>query len=239
MLESMNEKLVMAARGDIDAALEIANDVLWSDEEPIEDGVLRRVKDMLADAVDKGSGEAMRMVGDMYFNGRGVDKDLDKAAFWYDKAAELGVHGAVEKLKEAKPEEIDHEKLFKDYAKAAMAGDPMGYFRIGEMYEKGEYVPQSDTEAFNCFVLAHQLGCRDKSVECYPDICMKVGEYLYNGKGVERSTLEAKNFFEEANDHYRMQYNKGDDSKLDKLKWSQEVLDDVNNVMGSGCNGII
>ncbi len=238
-MEYFNEKLIAAERGDMDAALEIADYVLFSDDDPIEEDMLKRVKKYLERAVESGNGVAMRMVGDMYHMGRGVDLNEEKAAFWYDKAAALGIEGAVEKLKEAKPEQIDPEKLFKDYARAAMAGDPMGYFRIGEMYSIGEYVPQDDKEAFNCYILAHQLASRDKSMECYPDICMKIGECIYRGIGTESSVMEAKNFFEEASDYYRMLYNKGDDSKLDVYRQSQKAVEEVEHVMGSGCNGVI
>lgn len=53
----------------------------------------------LADA-ERGDEFAMYMVGECYFFGDGVEKDLDIAKSWYEKAAALGDQGAIEALEE-------------------------------------------------------------------------------------------------------------------------------------------
>ncbi len=234
-MEGFNDYLELAENGDIDAGLVLAKYYLFESEDDIEEDTLERIKGYVSRAVDDNRLEAIRMVADMYFDGRGVEQDRDKASFWYMKAAEMGDASSLEQYKECRKDDVDHERDFKAYALAASKGDPLGYFRIGDMYTEGLFVEKDLNEAFNSYILAYDLACKDKESEIYPDICMKIAECFMEGRGVESNILTAKNLYEEANFRLRVLVNKGNDDKLEEYRFSEKCLNDIEEKIKTPC----
>ena len=234
-MEGFNDYLERAESGDIDAGLTLANYYLFESEDDIEADTLERIKGYISRAVDEGRLDAIKMVADMYFDGRGVPQDRDKAAFWYNKAAEKGDAESLEQYKKCNADDVDYKRDFKMYAIAAQNGDPLGYFRIGDMYSEGHFVERDLTEAFNSYMLAYDLASQDKESAIYPEICMKLAECFMDGKGVESNILTAKNLVEEANFRFRVLVNGGADDKLEQYRFSEKVLGDIDEKIKTPC----
>ena len=234
-MEGFNDYLEKAENGDIEAGLVLAKYYLFENEDDIEEDTLKRIKGYISRAVDEERLDAIRMVADMYFDGRGVERDKDKAAFWYSKAAEKGDANSLEQYKICKEDDVDYKRDFKMYAIAAQNGDPLGYFRIGDMYSEGQFVDKDLNEAFNSYVLAYDLASKDKESEIYPEICMKLAECFMEGKGVESNILTAKNLIEEANFRLRVLVNGGNDDKLEQYRFSEKVLGDIEEKIKTPC----
>lgn len=49
---------------------------------------------LILEAADDGNAKAQYMCGDIYYHGVGVEKNLEEALMWYEKAAEQGHDGA-------------------------------------------------------------------------------------------------------------------------------------------------
>ncbi len=234
-MEGLNDKIMLADQGDLDVGLELARYFLFESDEDADDDVIGRVKGYISSAVDAGRLEAVVMVAQMYEQGRGVQPDREKAIFWYRKAAEMGDAGsmaAVERLTEG---ELDQKQVFRNYAIAAQKGDPLGYFRIGDMYAEGRFVEKDPREAFNSYVLAYNLAAKDKDSGIYADILMKIAECCMEGKGVEANILNAQKLFEEANFRLRVLVNGGDNDRLEEYRLSEKCLRDIEEKIKTPC----
>lgn len=93
---------------------------------------------------------AMRNVALMLRNGKGVEKDPDKALDWYERAAEAGLVTAQSDLGvmllDGEAGDPDPKAALPWLMLAAAAGHPTAQFRLGEMYEKGTDFMSPDVE---------------------------------------------------------------------------------------------
>ena len=102
-------------------------------------------------AAEQGDVDAQLALGDMYSDGRGVEKDFKGAAKWYRKAAEQGDVGSQSELggmySKGEGVEQDFKEAAKWYRKAAEQGYASAQWLLGIMYSKGEGVPENDVAA--------------------------------------------------------------------------------------------
>ena len=79
---------------------------------------------------EEGDLDAQETLGDMYFDGQGVDQDLSKAMEWLEKAALGGNPDAQWKLgtfyEFGRVSDPDYEKAMEWYTKSAEADNPTG-----------------------------------------------------------------------------------------------------------------
>src|SRR5436309_302090 len=82
---------------------------------------------------------AMNYLATYYENGVGTEKDLKKAFYWYQKAAENGNEGAMHNLavcySNGKGTEKNLEKAFGWYQKAAENGNEYAIYDLAICYE--------------------------------------------------------------------------------------------------------
>ena len=77
----------------------------------------------------------------MYYNGEGTPKDMEKALYWYEKAAEQGhinaqfYCGWMNDNGEGTP--LDKSKALQWYEKSAEQGNATAQFNCGNMYDNG------------------------------------------------------------------------------------------------------
>lgn len=109
-----------------------------------------------------GMADAQYNVGFMYFNGRGVPKDLAKAAQWYRAAAEQGHAQAQVDLAIAYMQGQgvlrDLAEAVKWYGKAAEQGHVSSQYNVGLMYFLGQGVPQDFAAAARWMERAAEQG---------------------------------------------------------------------------------
>ena len=95
-------------------------------------------------------------VGWQYRFGMGVLKaDLKLACKCYERAAKMGNAKSMISLAEIYYESCDLEEYYKWILEASFGGEnPDAFYRLGEMYFKGEYVRQDYEKAYKYFDLA-------------------------------------------------------------------------------------
>ena len=94
---------------------------------------LKKAFDYFMQAAEKGDPEAARCVGKLYEDGLAVEKDNEKAFYWYGKAKE-------------------------HYLELAEKGDADAQYYLGVIYENGEGVEQNYQEAIKWYEMALKKG---------------------------------------------------------------------------------
>ena len=145
-------------------------------------------------AADKGSTDAMVMLGDVYAYGLGVDANSSMAAKWKKRAADLGnaqgENDYADYLLQGYGVEQDEAAAFRFYMKAADQGLDEAVFNVGMCYYYGRSVQENNVEALKHF--------RRAANNNYSPAIYFIGEcYLY-GYGVEANEATAFSWYKKA-----------------------------------------
>ena len=97
----------------------------------------------------KGDIEAVVEVGNAYFKGNGVKRDLEKAAKWYYEAIQRGKDEVKENF---------YSFYSKQLEKYAKSGDAQAQYEVGCAYQKGDGVDRNVKTAAEWFLLAGEQG---------------------------------------------------------------------------------
>ena len=114
--------------------------------------------------VDQGHPKSNHSIGWLYRKGYGVERDLNKAIQYYEKALSLGYANsgyALGYIYENGEADIkkDNKKMINYYLKAAELGNAWGNLRIGEFYRDGNKgLEQNDSKAISYLKKAAELG---------------------------------------------------------------------------------
>ena len=107
--------------------------VLYSNNQTIGNGEL----EMIQQAASNGNVDAQKKLGDLYFNGIGVEQDYKKAFIYYIQSAERGNTDAQYQIGlmycEGKGVSVDYHKAYLYYAISDINGNPHAY--LDGMYE--------------------------------------------------------------------------------------------------------
>ena len=150
-----------------------------------------KFKTQLLMFADKGKAWAQGILGDRYRKGEYIEKNMEKAIYYYNLASEQGHPAAQYNLGniylhgEGVP--VDYEKAFHYYKLAAEGGSAMAYSNIGFMYRNGLGVTKSDEKAFQYFKVAADKGNKFSQ--------FNVGVCYYNGVGVEKDISLAIKYY--------------------------------------------
>ena len=109
--------------------------------------------DYLTRSAEMGYRKAQYALGNDYQNGRGVPKDLKKAAYWLDLAAQQGSTTAQQDLGKIDPAQAVHYLQM-----GADRRDPQSEFTLGVDYELGREVPHDRAKAMDYFRRASRDG---------------------------------------------------------------------------------
>ncbi|MDR0481084.1 MAG: sel1 repeat family protein, partial [Gallionellaceae bacterium] len=158
-------------------------------------------------AAEQGDAEAQRTLGFNYYNGEDVEKDREKAAFWYRKAAEQGHANAQYNLgclyDSGEGVEQDYEQAAFWYRKAAEQGHANAQHNLGCLYDSGEGVKQDHEQAVFWYTKAAEQG--------YADSQNNLGYSYEYGEGVGEDKEKAAFWYRKAAEqgHVNAQYNLG------------------------------
>jgi TPR repeat protein len=142
-------------------------------------------------AAEQNFAPSFNILGTMYKQGEGVQKDLTEALKYFRKAAEFEVAeaqynlGYLYALGEGVPK--DAAEAVKWFRKAAEQGDPDAQNALGAMYSRGEGVPKDAVEAVKWFRMSAQGGCevgQKNLARCY-----------HEGTGVTKDSVLAYKWF--------------------------------------------
>jgi len=244
--DGVNQLQIGAQAGDPSAQLNLGkayddgNGVLQSDSQAVK---------WYRAAAEQGNATAQNNLGLMYRSGRGVQQDKTEALNWYRKAAKQKNSNAMFNLGAAyyngdgiATNDVNAyawfllgQKFGSQYADAAvgqMKGEARdlasAYEKIGDMYQKGDELPQSSREAVDWYRKAAENGTAPVQMKLVsllvdgvagtPDyaevrgLCEKaanlhyspadycMGELYAHGLGVERDLSKAAQWFKEGSD---------------------------------------
>jgi len=133
----------------------------------------------------EGDPKAQYNVGLIYANGRGVQKDMEQARKWYEKAAKQDNGPAQYNLGQiyhAAGENDPHgyEKARYWYEKAVEAGVMQAYNNLGALYLEGKGVKKDQQKAFELFQEGAKMG--DASAQVNVAVLYAWGEGITNDK---------------------------------------------------------
>lgn len=109
---------------------------------------------LLRKAAELGHDGAMKSLGDMYRDGRGVRHSFENAILFYRKAAARGNAGAASGIGDIYFFLQKYAEAAAWYCRAASRGYAEAQRKLGQMYEKGYGVAQDHGEALKWFHLA-------------------------------------------------------------------------------------
>ncbi len=122
---------------------------------------VKRFRDVMNEA-QKGRVQAMYEVGRKYERGRGTGRNLQKAAEWYQKAAEANYTPAMARLGilyvEGNGVEQDLDKALRLLGRAAEENIPGAQYQLASMYELGIGVEQDIKQAISWYRKAFDGG---------------------------------------------------------------------------------
>eukprot|EP00729_Bicosta_minor_P001971 gene1971-biopygen6029 len=111
---------------------------------------------------------AQNNLGNMYYNGKGVEQDHVEAAKWYRKSAEAGNADAQFNLgtmydngEGVEQDHVEAVKWLRKSAEAGLAGNADGQYNLGCMYATGKGVEQDHVEAAKWYRKSAEAGDAD------------------------------------------------------------------------------
>jgi TPR repeat protein len=144
--------------------------------------------DALEPLSKEGNPDALNMLGQMYENGWGVDKDLEKASALFKRGANQGHLDSVNGLRRLK--NIEYRLELTSVRLKAEAGDASAQNRLGEMYEFGYGQERDPNLAYSWY----QRAAEQKLVVAQHNL----GRCYNFGTGVEQNFTEAELWYREA-----------------------------------------
>lgn len=133
-------------------------------------------------AADQGHRAAQYELGYCYFNGIGIDKDIDKGLEWIKKAANQGNKDAKDWL--------DYSVAVNRFREAAEQADASAQYNLGECYAYGRGVDRNHIEAVKWFRKAAEQG--------HGAAQYKLGCCYLEGDGVEKDIDKGFEWLEKA-----------------------------------------
>jgi len=163
---------------------------------------------------EQGNAKAQNLLGEMYFQGKGVKQDYQEAAKWYRKAAEQGRANAQYNLgfmyengqgvkKDYQEATKWYRKAAKCYSKAAEQGRANTQYNLGIIYKNGQGAEQDYQEAAKWYSKAAEQG--DANAQNL------LGAMYSSDEGVEQDYQEAAKWYSKAAEQgdANAQYNLG------------------------------
>jgi TPR repeat protein len=117
---------------------------------------------ILTPLANKNDAMSQNLLGIMFANGHGVNKNIAQAVYWYKQAAENGDANAQTNLalkyKQGEGVGRDLNEAIKWFRLAAAKRQPRAQFELGLMYETGQGVAKNESEAIMWYQLAQAKG---------------------------------------------------------------------------------
>jgi hypothetical protein len=147
-------------------------------------------------SAEQGDADAQLTLGIIYYEGKGVARDLAESAKWYSKSADQGDAYAQLGLGymyyEGKGVVLDRAEAAKWYRRSAEQGDADAQLMLGHMYYQGTGVDTDKTEAAKWYRKSADQGNTDAQ--------FWLGLMYYEGVGLTLDLKEAAGWFRIAGD---------------------------------------
>ncbi len=202
-IQELSEK---ARKGDVDAQTHLGEAYLHGDGTKVD---YKKAMEWSKKAAEKGSYRAMTNIGILYLEGLGVKKDYKKAFDFFSKATDGGDMKAPRYLGIMSENGLGVKKSMDDaafyYEIGDSSGDLTSRYNLGKIHEKaGDYARSIELYKKTDGRMDHVTAPMYEAL----------GDLYAAGKGVEKSTKQAKEWYEKAVKSGSQEASK----KLDKLK---------------------
>lgn len=176
---------------------------------------------------NKGNVLAVYVLGDIYSNGLGVEKDKDVAKEYYQKAYE-----GFKDVEMKKPWKYTQYRIGKMYMSGIgveqdevnavrwltkSAGQHYKYaqYSLGALYHRGQGIKQDFQKAFDLYLKSANQG--------FPYADFEVGKMYHDGSGTEKDEINATHYFQKAFSGFERLENSSHDDKIQyRLGWMLE-----------------
>jgi TPR repeat protein len=132
--------------------------------------------------------ESLFILGVKYYKGTEVEKDYAIAAYWFEKAADLGHAGAEWYMSllhhNGQGLAKDHRRSLEWCGKAAEHGNANAQFHLGWRFSIGRDVPQNFGNAVFWF--------RKSADQGHAEAQLNLATMYYNGQGLPQSYIESR-----------------------------------------------
>lgn len=167
---------------------------------------------------------AANNLGTLYYGGRinGIP-NYKIARKYYEISARLGYPLAAENLAYifyyGFDTEVDYEKAYMYFSKAALFGRYEAMYKLGDMFRYGYYVEKDDRMTAYCYRKSAELIQNDDmaSIKCHGSVYHRLGDIHYEGIGVEKNLKQALFFYQLAETNYYDQIEEGDKYHVDQV----------------------
>ena len=144
---------------------------------------------------NNGNIDAMRRLGNFYYDGVGVKKDYFAAITWYEKAASLGDQWCRSRLgemyRDGKGTQPNIEKATEWFYKASIMGNAGAMSNIIYMYSSGTL--ERDPFYDDCIDILKNMANNGNI-----DAMRRLGNFYYDGVGVKKDYFAAITWYEKA-----------------------------------------
>ncbi len=145
-------------------------------------------------AATLGHAYSQNYLGNLYFNGLGVEQDFQKALEWYEKSAEQnnarGIYSLGVMYVNGKGVKKNLKKAFALFSKSAELGYPKAQFNLGAMYYNGFGVDKDESTSVKWFKKAADNNISQAAYE--------VAKAYESGKGLPQNIDKAKEYYKKA-----------------------------------------
>lgn len=188
--DKLKELTKKAEKGDVSAQTELGEMYLHGNEVKAD---YKKSMEWSKKAAEKGSYRAMTNIGILYFDGLGVEKDYKKAFDSFSKATDGGDTKGPRYLGIMSEKGLGVKKSLDDaafyYEIGDSSGDLTSRYNLGKIHEKvGDYARSIE-------LYKKTDGRMDKITA---PMYEALGDLYAAGKGVEKNTKEAKEWYEKA-----------------------------------------
>ncbi|HEY2572779.1 MAG TPA: tetratricopeptide repeat protein [Verrucomicrobiaceae bacterium] len=162
----------------------LAASLARAQEEKFDPGTLREM-------AQRGNPDAQFELGLRLLGGEGLDKNVDEAAKWLDKAAAQEHPGAMNAMGTLTQEGMglpkDEKKAIEWFEKSAKSGFPLAEMNLSEAYESGKGVEKNETKAAEWLEKAAK--------QEFPQAQAAFAWKLEHGQGVTKDTPLAASWY--------------------------------------------
>lgn len=129
-------------------------------------------------------------IGDQYFYGQGIDKNIEVAFTYYKRAADQNNPVGLANVGKYFLAKADHKQAFDYYEKSALMNYPLAYVKLSDMYLNGIGVKRNKKKAFKMMEEAVNLN--------ETDAYHLLGQYYILGIGTSKNEKKALDLFEKS-----------------------------------------
>lgn len=225
-----SKEIQNAKDGDVESMFNVASYIIWGNlNSPVEPEMAKSAIKYYTICAENGNTDAMLDLGAMYLEGRGVERDRNKALAWYEKAAALGGNRACRCIGnfyryDLSPDGFpvptnDTERLLLAldwYKKGSGRDEENCLYELGDYYRYGIIVAKDESKAFELyqkalniiltFIVPDDLDVNDS----YSDVCLRLAECHHYGIGTAVDMTAARYYICIARDEIKERLARGD-----------------------------